>query len=133
MISHILCSNNCKTSIVDFHRSCTSCPYDLCLTCCREIRDGCLQGVQNEAIFRYIDHGLYYMHGNEPKSVSYIERVMEDIGKNLREEGEKGKKRRNRKQRVRPRYAINYNVQSNFKVPSKSNRFDRVHIHCSFG
>ncbi|KAF7132499.1 hypothetical protein RHSIM_Rhsim09G0070900 [Rhododendron simsii] len=95
--------NNCKTSIVDFHRSCTSCLYDLCLTCCREIRDGCLQGVQNEAIFCYIDHGLYYMHGNEPKSVSYIERVMEDIGKNLREEGEKGKKRRNRKQRVRPR------------------------------
>lgn len=121
MISHILCSNNCKTSIVDFHRSCTSCLYDLCLTCCREIRDGCLQGVKNEAIFCYIDHGLYYMHGNEPKSVSYIERVMEDIGKNLREEGEKGKKRRNRKQRVRPRYARNCNVQSNCKVPSKSN------------
>ncbi|XP_057454556.1 lysine-specific demethylase JMJ26-like [Lotus japonicus] len=30
--------NNCKTSIIDFHRSCPNCSYDLCLTCCREIR-----------------------------------------------------------------------------------------------
>ncbi|KAH7543842.1 hypothetical protein JRO89_XS15G0029000 [Xanthoceras sorbifolium] len=32
--------DNCKTSIVNFHRSCPdpACSYDLCLTCCREIR-----------------------------------------------------------------------------------------------
>ncbi|KAK1379296.1 hypothetical protein POM88_026040 [Heracleum sosnowskyi] len=36
--------NNCKSSIADFHRSCPSCQYDLCLICCREIRNGCLQG-----------------------------------------------------------------------------------------
>nr|CAB3494045.1 unnamed protein product [Digitaria exilis] len=30
--------NNCKTSIVDFHRSCKCCFYDLCLACCGEIR-----------------------------------------------------------------------------------------------
>uniref|UniRef100_F6H9J5 Lysine-specific demethylase JMJ25 n=1 Tax=Vitis vinifera TaxID=29760 RepID=F6H9J5_VITVI len=30
--------NNCRTSIVDFHRNCPNCSYDLCLTCCREIQ-----------------------------------------------------------------------------------------------
>ncbi|XP_038684963.1 uncharacterized protein LOC119984887 isoform X3 [Tripterygium wilfordii] len=32
--------DNCNTSIVNFHRSCPNpaCSYDLCLTCCREIR-----------------------------------------------------------------------------------------------
>ncbi|WVZ78227.1 hypothetical protein U9M48_025975 [Paspalum notatum var. saurae] len=28
------------TSIVDFHRSCNKCSYDLCLICCRELRQG---------------------------------------------------------------------------------------------
>ncbi|KAL3521651.1 hypothetical protein ACH5RR_019800 [Cinchona calisaya] len=34
--------DNCKTSIVNFHRSCTSpgCSYEICLSCCRELRDG---------------------------------------------------------------------------------------------
>ncbi|XP_062026191.1 uncharacterized protein LOC133742513 [Rosa rugosa] len=32
--------NNCSTSIFDFHRTCPECEYDLCLGCCREIRDG---------------------------------------------------------------------------------------------
>ncbi|RZC82345.1 hypothetical protein C5167_045122 [Papaver somniferum] len=36
--------NNCKTSMVDCHRSCLNCKYDLCLACCREIRDGSFQG-----------------------------------------------------------------------------------------
>ncbi|KAG2685234.1 hypothetical protein I3760_10G115200 [Carya illinoinensis] len=29
------CCNSCKTSIVDLHRSCPSCSYNLCLSCCR--------------------------------------------------------------------------------------------------
>ncbi|KAL6128557.1 hypothetical protein ACLB2K_071912 [Fragaria x ananassa] len=34
--------DNCYTSIVDFHRSCPNpnCSYDLCLTCCKELRNG---------------------------------------------------------------------------------------------
>ncbi|WVZ59777.1 hypothetical protein U9M48_009876 [Paspalum notatum var. saurae] len=36
--------NNCKTSIVDFHRSCKCCFYDLCLACCGEIRKGEVPG-----------------------------------------------------------------------------------------
>ncbi|XP_019229166.1 PREDICTED: lysine-specific demethylase JMJ25-like [Nicotiana attenuata] len=33
--------NNCNTSIVDLHRNCSICSYDLCLACCQEIREGC--------------------------------------------------------------------------------------------
>ncbi|GAV66193.1 JmjC domain-containing protein/WRC domain-containing protein [Cephalotus follicularis] len=36
--------DNCNTSIVNFHRSCPNCSYDLCLTCCRDIRDGLQRG-----------------------------------------------------------------------------------------
>ncbi|KAG9448246.1 hypothetical protein H6P81_014374 [Aristolochia fimbriata] len=32
--------DKCYTSIVDFRRSCASCSYDLCLSCCRELREG---------------------------------------------------------------------------------------------
>ncbi|KAM0867137.1 hypothetical protein ACQ4PT_042187 [Festuca glaucescens] len=32
--------NNCRTSIVDFHRGCNKCTYDLCLSCSRELRHG---------------------------------------------------------------------------------------------
>ncbi|CBI23011.3 unnamed protein product, partial [Vitis vinifera] len=34
--------DNCNTSIVNLHRSCPNpdCSYDLCLTCCRELRKG---------------------------------------------------------------------------------------------
>ncbi|GAV67423.1 JmjC domain-containing protein/WRC domain-containing protein, partial [Cephalotus follicularis] len=31
------CCNNCKTSILNFHRSCPSCSYNLCLSCCWNI------------------------------------------------------------------------------------------------
>ncbi|KAL2318140.1 hypothetical protein Fmac_032016 [Flemingia macrophylla] len=35
-------SDNCNTSIVNFHRSCPNpnCQYDLCLACCMELRNG---------------------------------------------------------------------------------------------
>ncbi|XP_075106138.1 lysine-specific demethylase JMJ26 isoform X2 [Nicotiana tabacum] len=36
--------NNCSTSIVDLHRNCSICSYDLCLTCCQEIREGYFLG-----------------------------------------------------------------------------------------
>ena len=59
-------SNNCRTSIVDFHRTCSNCSYDLCLTCCREIRNGSLQGGVNEIVMQYFDRGKAYLHGVEP-------------------------------------------------------------------
>ncbi|XP_024989571.1 lysine-specific demethylase JMJ25-like isoform X2 [Cynara cardunculus var. scolymus] len=38
--------DNCNTSIVNFHRSCPSpdCSYDICLNCCRELREGIQPG-----------------------------------------------------------------------------------------
>lgn len=30
-------SNKCKRSIVDYHRTCTNCSYNLCLSCCQEL------------------------------------------------------------------------------------------------
>ncbi|XP_040996217.1 lysine-specific demethylase JMJ25-like [Juglans microcarpa x Juglans regia] len=61
--------NNCKTSIYDFHRSCPSCFFDLCLICCREIRDGNMLGGEKEVIVQYINRGLDYLHGGEGKAV----------------------------------------------------------------
>ncbi|XP_058192689.1 lysine-specific demethylase JMJ26-like isoform X2 [Rhododendron vialii] len=58
--------NNCRTSIADFHRSCPNCKYDLCLTCCREIREGCLRSDRDEIVVRYFDRGESYLHGGEP-------------------------------------------------------------------
>ncbi|KAK9275007.1 hypothetical protein L1049_022264 [Liquidambar formosana] len=61
--------NNCRTSIFDFHRSCPKCNYDLCLICCREIREGHLQGGE-EVIMEYIDRGPKYLHGEDGCPVS---------------------------------------------------------------
>ncbi|GAU18062.1 hypothetical protein TSUD_51730 [Trifolium subterraneum] len=36
--------DHCKTSIVDYHWSCTRCFFDICLLCCRELRSGQLRG-----------------------------------------------------------------------------------------
>ncbi|KAK8521148.1 hypothetical protein V6N13_077265 [Hibiscus sabdariffa] len=58
--------NNCRTSIVDFHRSCPDCNYDLCLTCCCEIRNGYLQGGKKEVFIEYVDKGSTYLHGLPP-------------------------------------------------------------------
>nr|XP_034902016.1 lysine-specific demethylase JMJ25-like isoform X5 [Populus alba] len=55
--------DNCRTSIFDYHRSCSNCSSDLCLLCCREIRAGCLQGGGPDVVMEYIDRGFKYMHG----------------------------------------------------------------------
>ncbi|XP_073034272.1 lysine-specific demethylase JMJ27-like isoform X2 [Primulina eburnea] len=56
--------DNCKTSIVDFHRSCPRCSYHLCLTCCRELRDGFLRGRDKAVVMHYIQHKPGYMLGD---------------------------------------------------------------------
>ncbi|KAK4421273.1 Lysine-specific demethylase [Sesamum alatum] len=38
------CCNKCKTSIVDYHRTCASCSYNLCLSCCQELSQHSLCG-----------------------------------------------------------------------------------------
>ncbi|KAI9395625.1 hypothetical protein POPTR_004G006200v4 [Populus trichocarpa] len=57
--------NHCTTSIIDFHRSCPNCSYELCLSCCREIRKGSLSR-RAEKKFWYVDRGSGYMHGGDP-------------------------------------------------------------------
>ncbi|KAJ6769586.1 LYSINE-SPECIFIC DEMETHYLASE JMJ25-LIKE [Salix purpurea] len=62
--------NYCATSIADFHRSCKKCAYELCLSCCREIREGSLSSCA-EKKFRYVDRGFDYMHGGDPLPCQY--------------------------------------------------------------
>ncbi|KAK1411323.1 hypothetical protein QVD17_37871 [Tagetes erecta] len=58
----------CKTTILDLHRSCPRCEYDLCLTCCRELRDGQLQGYKKAVTTSFTDPGPSYMHGESQNS-----------------------------------------------------------------
>ncbi|XP_015073785.1 lysine-specific demethylase JMJ25-like isoform X2 [Solanum pennellii] len=44
--------------------NCSSCSYDLCLTCCRELRDGHLKGGDEEVIVEFVDKGVDYLHGD---------------------------------------------------------------------
>ncbi|XP_012704397.3 lysine-specific demethylase JMJ25 isoform X1 [Setaria italica] len=58
--------NNCKTSIVDFHRSCKCCFYDLCLACCGEIRKGEIPGGEDIKMVTHDDYenrGEAYVFG----------------------------------------------------------------------
>ncbi|KAJ8545087.1 hypothetical protein K7X08_017670 [Anisodus acutangulus] len=63
--------NNCSTSIVDLHRSCPDCSYELCLSCCQELREGKFPGYSYEAVFQYSNRGHDYMHGGDPQPESF--------------------------------------------------------------
>ncbi|KAJ8761227.1 hypothetical protein K2173_001283 [Erythroxylum novogranatense] len=56
--------NQCATSIVDFHRCCPKCNYELCLHCCQEIRKTGLS-IRSELKFQCKNRGYDYMHGGE--------------------------------------------------------------------
>ncbi|EPS58501.1 hypothetical protein M569_16313, partial [Genlisea aurea] len=34
-----MCCDFCRIPIIDYHRHCTNCSYDLCLSCCKDIRN----------------------------------------------------------------------------------------------
>ncbi|CAJ1977653.1 unnamed protein product [Sphenostylis stenocarpa] len=59
------CSDNCKTSIFDYHRSCTECSFDLCLICCRELRSGQLVGGADPIMLEFVWRGRGYLHGEQ--------------------------------------------------------------------
>ncbi|RLN42252.1 hypothetical protein C2845_PM01G35740 [Panicum miliaceum] len=59
--------NNCRTSIVDFHRSCKCCFYDLCLACCWEMRKGEVPGEEVQSI-KPEKRSRDYVFGTTPKS-----------------------------------------------------------------
>ncbi|KAL5576241.1 hypothetical protein UlMin_017940 [Ulmus minor] len=71
-ISQTLCYNDervfcnqCATSIIDLHRSCPECSYELCLSCCHEIRKGSFSDC-GELKFQYMNRGYEYIHGGDP-------------------------------------------------------------------
>ncbi|XP_019427794.1 PREDICTED: lysine-specific demethylase JMJ25-like isoform X2 [Lupinus angustifolius] len=59
--------DNCKTSIFDYHRSCRKCSFDLCLTCCHELRNGQLLGGADPVEWEFIKCSLDYLHGGKKK------------------------------------------------------------------
>jgi lysine-specific demethylase 3 len=59
------CSDHCATSIIDLHRSCPKCSYELCLHCCQEIRKGSVTS-RREVKFQYVNRGYEYIHGGDP-------------------------------------------------------------------
>uniref|UniRef100_A0A0D9VUG8 JmjC domain-containing protein n=1 Tax=Leersia perrieri TaxID=77586 RepID=A0A0D9VUG8_9ORYZ len=55
----------CKASIVDFHRSCKLCSYDLCLACCWELRKGEIpRGEEVMNVHLCKNRGREYAFGN---------------------------------------------------------------------
>ncbi|KAK3133259.1 hypothetical protein QOZ80_6AG0534350 [Eleusine coracana subsp. coracana] len=57
--------DNCRTSIFDLHRSCLNCSYELCIVCCKELREG-LTGPSQDFVPKPESRGFEYMHGGEP-------------------------------------------------------------------
>lgn len=49
----VYCSNFCRIPIIDYHRHCANCSYDLCLSCSRDLREAsmaCINGVVDDKI-----------------------------------------------------------------------------------
>nr|XP_017233026.1 PREDICTED: lysine-specific demethylase JMJ25-like [Daucus carota subsp. sativus] len=59
--------NWCGTSIADYHPSCTKCRYDLCISCCRDLRAGSLQAGHMGSMNQYKNPGVGYLHGETCK------------------------------------------------------------------
>ncbi|EXB66022.1 Lysine-specific demethylase 3B [Morus notabilis] len=47
------CCNRCKASILDLHRTCPNCSYNLCLSCCRDLHHGGFYGGTDMPISMY--------------------------------------------------------------------------------
>lgn len=43
-----MCCDFCRIPIIDYHRHCTNCSYDLCLSCCKDIREASTPSVSEE-------------------------------------------------------------------------------------
>ncbi|XP_047342138.1 lysine-specific demethylase JMJ25-like isoform X2 [Impatiens glandulifera] len=105
--------NNCKTSIIDFHRNCPNCLYDLCLACCLELRDGHLQGGKKVVVKKYVDNGPDYLHGIniETKSGGRCSKIKKS----------KGSVQTNPTDHFIPRSVWKANEDGSIPCPSKSN------------
>ncbi|XP_017427435.1 lysine-specific demethylase JMJ26 isoform X2 [Vigna angularis] len=70
--------DNCKTSIFDYHRSCTKCSFDLCLICCRELRSGQLVGGADPIVLEFVWQGRDYLHAG--KEFEEVNQIASDAG-----------------------------------------------------
>ncbi|CAL5378808.1 unnamed protein product [Camellia sinensis] len=43
-----MCCDCCRIPIIDYHRHCANCSYDLCLSCCQDLREASIHGVKGE-------------------------------------------------------------------------------------
>uniref|UniRef100_A0A7N0U5X4 Lysine-specific demethylase JMJ25 n=1 Tax=Kalanchoe fedtschenkoi TaxID=63787 RepID=A0A7N0U5X4_KALFE len=43
-----MCCNFCRTPIIDYYRDCENCSYDLCLYCCKELREASVMKGQDK-------------------------------------------------------------------------------------
>ncbi|KAH7684865.1 lysine-specific demethylase 3 protein [Dioscorea alata] len=79
--------DNCQTSILDYHRSCPDCSFDLCLRCCQELRNGCMPGGNGRLIYKYKTKGKDYLHGGPPQTISKRMASMLDASADENNEG----------------------------------------------
>ncbi|KAJ0979849.1 hypothetical protein J5N97_015323 [Dioscorea zingiberensis] len=52
-----MCCDFCRIPIFDYHRHCTSCSYDLCLACCRDLRESSLVTVKGKSTEHHVADG----------------------------------------------------------------------------
>ncbi|KAL9393108.1 hypothetical protein Peur_012393 [Populus x canadensis] len=53
-----MCCNICRIPIIDYHRHCANCSYDLCLHCCQDLRGASKHGVGTEVNENQIDRRI---------------------------------------------------------------------------
>ncbi|CAI8601740.1 unnamed protein product [Vicia faba] len=82
--------DNCKTSIFDYHRSCTKCSFDICLLCCCELRGGKLLGGDEPIEFEFIFRGRDYLHGGDAERQKRIKKPRSAAQPEIREWSKSG-------------------------------------------
>ncbi|XP_018673846.2 E3 ubiquitin-protein ligase JMJ24-like isoform X2 [Musa acuminata AAA Group] len=66
--------NCCRTSLVDFHRSCSKCSYRLCLSCCRKIPKGSFPQTTSTDAFNYGESNK--AHKRVAKELNGMKRIL---------------------------------------------------------
>ncbi|KAL5579283.1 hypothetical protein UlMin_011725 [Ulmus minor] len=61
------CCNKCKGFILDLHRSCPNCSYNLCLCCCRGLYQENFHGDTNMSLSKCSNKKKTHLSGNKPR------------------------------------------------------------------
>ncbi|XP_065852548.1 E3 ubiquitin-protein ligase JMJ24-like isoform X2 [Euphorbia lathyris] len=59
-----MCCNICRIPIIDYHRHCANCSYDLCLHCCQDLREA---AAENQMGWRSRDKDSVFQQAKEPR------------------------------------------------------------------